>query len=139
MPKAKKVFHPSYRYDLADYDERARFLIGWPGYRTARNRSGLGYAETQAELGRRQGLFIRWLVIGRFRTHHPICLFTMAIGGVMYGGIPFLLILHEVFVGNKWSYLLLLLFQPGIILGLLVMVNALLSLFDWKGSTITGE
>ena len=57
----------------------------------------------------------------------------------MYGGIPFLLILHEVLVGNKWSYLLLLLFQPGIIFGLLVMVNALLSLFDWKGSTITGE
>ncbi|HNQ96138.1 MAG TPA: hypothetical protein PKK96_14375 [Anaerolineales bacterium] len=139
MRKAKKIFHPSNRYDLADYDERVRFLIGWPGYRTARNRSGLGYAETQAELGHMQGLFIRWLVTGKFRTHNPIYLFFLAVGGMMYGGIPFLLILHEVFIANKLSYLLLLLLQPGIIFGLLVMVNALLSLFDWKGPTITGE
>lgn len=86
-----------------------------------------------------QGLFIRWLVTGKFRTHNPMYLFLMVIGGVMYGGIPLLLILHEVFIANKMSYLLLLLFQPGIIFGLLIMVNALLSLFDWKGSTITGE
>lgn len=139
MPKAKRVLHPSYRYDLADYDERARFLIGWPGYRTARNRSGLGYAETQAELGHMQGLFIRWLVKGKFRTHNPIYLFFMVIGGMMYGGIPFLLILYEAFIADKLGYLLLLLLHPGIIFGLLTFVNALLSLFDWRSSTITGE
>lgn len=29
--------------DVADYDDAAKYLIGWPGYRTANGKSGLGY------------------------------------------------------------------------------------------------
>ena len=139
MRKAKRVFHSAYRYDIADYDERIRFLIGWPGYRTSRNRSGLGYAETRAEWAHMQGLFLRWLAIGKFRTHNPIYLLCMIAGGMVYGGIPLLLVLHEVIVAHKWGLLLLIVFQPSIILGLLLLVNALVSIFDWNGKTITGD
>jgi hypothetical protein len=37
-----------YAYNLANYDDNIKYLIGWPGYRTSGNRSGLGYVETQA-------------------------------------------------------------------------------------------
>src|SRR5690349_5452169 len=73
--------------DIAQHDDNAKYLIGWPGYRTARNRSGLGYIETRAELAHMYGLFIKWLITGQFRTRNPIYLFGITILGIFCGGI----------------------------------------------------
>ena len=39
----RKKWHP---IDMAEFDDNAKYLIGWPGYRTSRNKSGLDYVET---------------------------------------------------------------------------------------------
>ena len=40
---------PDVRTDFGFYDQKARLLIGWPGYRTRPGKSGLAYVETVAE------------------------------------------------------------------------------------------
>ena len=96
--------------------------------------------DTAAELAHMEGVMIRWLMTGRFRTHNPIYLIFMAFYGVFYGGIPAILTFHEVFIGGR-SEILPLLFGlfPQIAIGLLVLVNLFLSLVDRKGKSITGD
>jgi hypothetical protein len=134
ITKSSFAFHPS------DYDKNARFLIGWPGYRTRSNKSGLGYVETVAELAHMEGVMIRWLMTGKFRTHNPFYLIAMAVMGSFYGGIPAILILHEVIVNGRWSvFVLLLTALPNIAIGLLLLVNLVLSILDRNGKSITGD
>ena len=128
-----------YPIDITEHDLNTRFLIGWPGYRTARNKSGLGYVETQAELGHMYGLFIKWLITGRFRTHNPIYLLGMTLLGVYWGGIPLLLIFSEIVVNRNWHFLILAVVYPYIPFGVLLLINVILSIFNWKGKTITGD
>jgi len=60
--------------------------------------------------------------------------------GVFYGGLPLLLILHEAFVGGNWGMLLLLVTAfPNIAVGVLLLVNMVLSIADWDGESITGD
>src|SRR5512141_2758441 len=131
-PKAQsKITKSSFAFHPADYDKNARFLIGWPGYRTANNKSGLGYVETQAELAHMEGVMIRWLMTGKFRTHNPIYLFGMAAIGIFFGGIPVLLIFHEIFIAGDWSLLpLLVTALPNIAIGILLLINFFLSIMD---------
>ena len=140
-PKVKvKITKSSYAFNITDYDDNARFLIGWPGYRTANNKSGLGYVETQAEWAHMQGVMIRWMMTGKFRTHNPFYLLGMTLIGVLYGGIPVLLIFHEVFVGGNWSILVLLVAAfPNIAIGILLLINVVLSIVDRNGKTVTRD
>lgn len=140
-PKSRsKITKSSFAFHPADYDDNARFLIGWPGYRTANNKSGLGYVETQAELAHMEGVMIRWLMTGKFRTHNPFYLFGMAVIGMLYGGFPAIFTLHEVFVGGHWEILgLLFVALPNIAIGILLLVNLVLSIMDWNGESITGD
>ena len=135
-----RITKSSYAFNPADHDRNARFLIGWPGYRTRTNKSGLGYVDTVAELAHMEGVMVRWLITGKFRTHNPFYLLGMALIGLFYGGIPLVLILHEVFVGGHRELLVLLVSAlPNIVVGILLLVNFGLSLMDWDGKTITGD
>jgi len=78
----------SYVIDITDYDDNAKYLVGWPGYRTSKNKSGLGYLETQAELAHMEGLMLRWLITGKFISHNPIYLFMMFMFGLFNGILP---------------------------------------------------
>lgn len=134
--KSPELFPASNAFDAQG---RPMNIIGWPGYRNAAGRSGLGYFETNAEWGHMQGLFIRWLALGKFRTHKPFYLLGMTFIGLLYGGIPLILILHEAIFAGKWAILLLLIVFPNILVGILLLINVLLSLVDWDGETITGD
>ena len=131
--------HPGYIYEIAEVDDNAKYLIGWPGYRTSRNKSGLGYMETQAELAHMQGLFIVWLVTGKFRTHNPIFLLEMLLFGLLCGGIPTGFMIYEVIANQNWDILKALFMNVPYVVGLLILINGLLSIFDRKGQTITGD
>jgi hypothetical protein len=122
-----------------DAHGRPMNVIGWPGYRNAAGRSGLGYFETNAEWGHMQGLFIRWLALGKFRTHNPLYLLGMTFLGLIYGGIPLTLILYEAIFTGHWQILALIIVFPNIVAGILLLVNVLLSIMDWNGQTITGD
>lgn len=130
----------SYPIDITEYDENARYLIGWPGYRTAGNKSGLNYVETQAEWGHMQGVMIRWMLTGRFRTHNPFYLLGIALIGIFYGGIPVFFTLYEAIIGGNWSILVVLVASfPNIAIGILLLINLTLNIVYWNGETITGD
>jgi hypothetical protein len=130
----------SYPIDITEYDDNAKHLIGWPGYRTSHNKSGLGYMETQAEWAHMQGAMIRWMMTGKFRTHNPFYLLCMAVIGTLYGGLPAFFILHEIVVNDNWLLLLLLVSVfPNIAIGVLLLANVILSIVDRNGKTITGD
>ncbi len=133
-----KLAKSAYLFDLADHDDNARFLIGWPGYRTSRNRSGLGYVETRAEWAHMQGRFVRWLITGKFKTRNPIYLFCIAVYGLMSASPLLLLLAGE--QGRLGFFRNWQIFAPFIILGVLILVNVVLSIFKYKkGESITGE
>ena len=134
----KNLHKSSHAMDIADYDANARFLIGWPGYRTSRNKSGLAYAETQAEWAHMRGLFFRWLITGKFKTRNPFYLFCISIYGIMNASPLLLLFAGE--EGQKAFINYWIIFLPSTILGILFILNVLLSIFNYKkGESITGD
>jgi len=130
--------HPGYIYEIAEFDENAKYLIGWPGYRTSQNKSGLGYMETQAELAHMRGLFIRWLVTGKFKTRNPVFLVLITIYGIL-SALPVLLVFagiegRSAFFRN-WYF-----FGPPTLIGVLLLLNVILSLIKCdKDESITGD
>lgn len=94
-PKLKaRSLRPTSPIDIFESDRRAIYELGSPAYRVARNRSGLGYVETQAELARFEGTMLRWLFTGKFyTTTEPLVLLGMICAGMLLGGIPLALIL----------------------------------------------
>lgn len=132
--------HPAYIYEIAEFDGNAKYLIGWPGYRTSQNKSGLGYIETQAELAHMQGLMFRWLITGKFRTHNPLYLLGMVLIGMICGAIPLFLIIQELLHTGNWAILLWLVSPyPVIAISLLLLINAILSIVDRNEKSITGD
>ena len=134
----KNLHKSSHAFDIADYDANARYLIGWPGYRTSRNKSGLAYVETQAEWAHMQGLFFRWLITGKFRTRNPIYLLFITIYGI-FNACPILILFAGDIGRNSWSrnwYI----FAPFSLIGMLLLVNVILSLINYnKRESITGD
>lgn len=130
----------SYAIDLSEYDDNAKYLIGWPGYRTSNNKSVLNYVETRSELAHTQGMMIRWLLTGKFRTYNPFYLLGMTLIGIFFGAIPIVFILNEVIVRRNWFMLLLPVALPNIAIGILLLINTILSLLSWKKHrSITGD
>jgi hypothetical protein len=126
--------------DITDYDDNSKYLIGWPGYRTSQNKSGLGYVETQAEMAHMYGLFIKWLLTGKFRTRNPFYLLAITSIGVLCGGLPTIIILYEIIVLGNWSILRLTI--DGLLvltISDLLLINAILSIVNRNGKTITGD
>lgn len=126
--------------EISDMDEKMIYLVGWPGYRTTRGKSGLGYVESKAELAHMQGLFIRWMFTGKFRTHNPVYLLFMFAFGFLCGVAPLIGIFIQIFVWKEQAIPgFLLVLSPYMAVGNAIFVNALLSIWDWNGKSITGD
>ncbi len=134
--KNKRFVYP---IDITSYDLNAKYLLGWPGYRTAQNKSGLGYVETQAELAHMQGLMFRWLITGKFVSHNPVYLFLMFMFGLLFGGLPLVFTLIEIFNSNSFGFILVPLLSPYVLIGILILINVLISLLNSKAKSITGD
>ncbi len=120
-------------------DEKTKYLVGWPGYRTYRNKSGLGYIETRAEEAHMQGLMLRWLWTGKFITHNPIYLLLMLLISILTAGLPLFFIMMELWLGQFAILLLLIPVSPYILFGLLLAYNIFRSLFAEDTHSITGD
>ena len=126
-----------YAYNIASYDDNIRYLIGWPGYRTSNNKSGLDYLETQAEWAHMQGVMIRWLITGKFKTRNPVYLFLMTLFGIFQASPVLLFLSRE---GRATLLQNLFVFLMPILVGLLLLGNIILSLIKVdKDESITGD
>jgi len=127
--------------NIADYDDNAKYLIGWPGYRTSNNKSGLGYLETQAELAHMQGVMLRQMITGKFITHNPIYLFIMVVFGLLIGAIPFAMLFTEIFVSGNFIIIFYStpILLPYIIVGIALVINAGISILKPGAKSITGD
>ena len=131
----------SYVINIADYDNNARYLIGWPGYRTAHNKSGLGYMETQAEMAHMQGVMLRQMITGKFITHNPIYLFMMILFGLLVGIIPLMMLFAEIFISSNFIVLFFAtpIILPYIVVGIALVINVVISILNPGAKSITGD
>lgn len=130
----------SYPVDMNEYDDNAKYLLGWPGYRTAINKSGLGYIETRAEWAHMQGRMVYWIATGKFITHNPIYLLLMTLFGILVGVIP-LVMLIAVSISDGFEILFYssLAILPYIFFGIGLLVNVGISFLNPKAKSITGD
>ena len=77
--------------------------------------------------------------IWKIRTHNPFYLLGITLIGLLYGGIPLIFILHEAIFAGNWLMLLLIIVFPNIVIGILLLLNVVLSIIHWDGETITGD
>ena len=127
-------------FDISDLDSRTVFMLGLPGHRTAMGRSGLGYLATCAELAHMEGLMLRWLFTGKFRTHNPIYLFVMFMFGLVCGILPLGAIFFEIIYSSNFEMIYVLIVgSPYLAIGCALFMNSILSFWDWDGDTITGD
>lgn len=115
-------------------------LPGWPGYRTRPGRSGYDYLDNRFEWAHVQGILLRKLFTGKFRTRNPFYLIMMGFCGLVYC-TPLLLGLGEFFAllgfagpitSSDFFGLLFLLLVLSIISvpGVALIVNLFLNLFS---------
>lgn len=76
-----------------DSPGEGRQLLGWPGYRTRSNRSGLDPLETENEAAHMEGTFLRNVFTLRARTRNPFYLLLMFLFGVVPFGVSIALAL----------------------------------------------
>jgi hypothetical protein len=139
-PSYKKKPHPGYIYEISEIDRNAKYLLGWPGYRTSQNKSGLGYIETQSERAHMQGRMLRWLFTGKFITHNLIYLLMMTVFGILIGRIPLAMLLTEVFAAGNFQVLYAASFiLPYVAIGCALVINAVISLLKPNVRSITGD
>jgi len=126
--------------DIFEDNDTAKYLIGWPGYRISRNKSGLGYVETQAELAHMQSQMLVWLFTGRFITHNPIFLFLFTVFGLITGVIPLLTMLAELFTTGNFEFLAYFMpVLPLVAIGVALFINAMIGFFNRRAKSITGD
>ena len=126
--------------DITDHDDNAKYLIGWPGYRTSNNKSGLGYLETQAELAHMQGVMLRQMLTGKFITHNQFFLFCMFVFGLFVGVIPLVMVLEEIFVVGNFAILFAIIpILPYTIIGIALFINAGISILNPNAKSIAGD
>jgi hypothetical protein len=127
--------HPRVIVDLAG--DKEKYLVGWPGYRNARGRSGLGYVETRAEEAHMAGLFLWWLLTGKFKTRSLFYWIVLTLYGILSAS-PILLI----FAGPQgWDGLMrgISVFGPSIVIGILILYNMVLNIWGCaEDESITG-
>ena len=134
----RKKWHP---VDITEFDDNARYLIGWPGYRTSRNKSGLGYMETRAEWAHMQGVMIRLLFTGKFITHNPIFLFMMSAFGILVGVLPLVMLLAEIFLSRNFLIIFYVfpVILPYMSIGMGLVINVVVSILNPDAKSITGD
>ena len=109
-------------------DDKTKYLIGWPGYRNAGNKSGLGYVETQAEWAHMRGRIFSMLLTRKVITRNPIFLIGMFVVGAIYS-LPLILGLPDVLNGSDFGFYVLFIMSPSWIFGLLILRNVFISVF----------
>ncbi len=105
-------------------DADSFLLKGWAGHRTRPGRSGYDPLDRDFEFAHVEGVIIRRLFTGRFRTRNPVFLFIMACMGVLYslyGLFPMVLAVP----GVIWMGLM---GVPYAALGMAILFNVYLSL-----------
>lgn len=112
-----------------------KYLIGWPGYRNARGKSGLGYVETQAEWAHMCGRIFQMMWTGKVITRNPIFLFGMFVVGAIYS-LPLILGLPDILNGSSLGFYVLFIMSPYWIFGLLILRNVFISLFGRQDENI---
>ena len=90
------------------YLPNTAIIRGWPGYRTANDKLGFDYFDTQAEWAHMQGVFYGRLLTGKLRTTNPLYLALMGFVGVC-GVLPIGLAVFETWQGGfiypgAWLY-----------------------------------
>ena len=132
---------PEHVVNIFESDESANFLIGSPGYRNARNRSGLGYFETVGELSRIQGIIIKSLFAGQFHiTQEPSALISMIILSIFWGVIPCTLIIVGYFFDKSVPiFTLLITGFPNMLIGIFVSISASMSIMAWPHKKSKGK
>lgn len=127
--------------DVADYDDNAKYLLGWPGYRTSNNKSGLGYLETQAELAHMQDVMLRQMITGKFITHNPSYLFMMFLFGLLVGVIPLAMLFTEIFVSGNFIVIFYStpILLPYVVVGIALVINVGISVLNPDTKSITGD
>jgi hypothetical protein len=124
--------------EIIERDDQMTYFIGWPGYRNAMNRSGLGYVETQSEWAHMQGRMLKWLATGKFRTRNPFFL----IGFTVYAlfAVSPVVILFVGPVGRQAFMSNMGYFGPHVLVGILLLINVVLSLLRCtEEESITGD
>lgn len=139
-PRRKKTklkarsLKPTAPIDMFENDLHARFELGSPAYRIAKNRSGLGYVETQAELARFQGTMLVRLATGKFHvTREPMTLIAMSLLGLFWAVIPCALLLAAFLLDPSVPSLLLL--GTGFIemaIGFFALGSVIKSMLLWR-------
>lgn len=114
---------------------QSKYLIGWPGYRNARGRSGLGYVETQAEWAHMRGRIFQMMWTGKVITRNPIFLFGMLVVGAIYS-LPLILGLPDILNGSSLGFYVLFIMSPSCFFGLLILRNVFISLFSRQAENI---
>lgn len=109
-------------------DDKVKYLMGWPGYRNADGRSGLGYFETQSEWAHMQGTMIRMMIVGEVITRNPIFLLFMFIVGMIYS-LPLFFAVPDLLAGGSVG-LYVLIINPTWVVGLLIIRNVYLAIFS---------
>lgn len=122
--------------DLASLQNK--YLIGWPGYRNARGRSGLGYVETQAEWAHMRGRIFRMLLAGKVLTRNPIFLIGLLMVGTI-GVLPLILGIPDILAGGDAGWYVLIIGFPNWIFGLLILKNVFISLFGRRDENDSDE
>ena len=137
---SRKVARPKQYLSSNAFDRKGNPMdvIGWPGYRNAAGRSGLGYLETQAEWAHMQGLMFRWMITGKFKTRNPFYLVCITVYGLVNASS--MLLLFAGTEGRRAFFQYWFVFFPNTLMGILLLVNVILSLIKCdKGESITGD
>ena len=111
-------------------DEKTMALRGWPGYRTRPGRSGYDPLDTEFELAHMEGVILRQLIMGKFRTRNPLALFLMFFWGSI-GCLSLFFTVGEALSGQPTALLFNILFTPYIAVGAALLWNASLSLLGY--------
>lgn len=107
-------------------DATAFYLIGWPGYRFQDGRSGLDPLANDFEQAHMEGVIIRRLLTGTFRTHNPFYLLLMTFIGVVYC-LP--LLGFTLLADRYWIYSLpAFVYIPYSVIGAAILMNVINSI-----------
>jgi tetratricopeptide (TPR) repeat protein len=101
-------------------DETAFWLRGWPGNRNRSGRIGLDPLDYDFELAHMEGVVLRKLLTGRFRTHDAFDFLLMMLLG-MYFLLPFVFFLGDVQDKMLVALISVVSFYP--ISGILIFIN----------------
>ena len=123
QPESKNVFSEELVFWLS---ESSTLLPGWPGYRTQPKRSGYDPVDIYAEYGHMQGVLIRKLIKLRLQPTNFLSKILLACASIIYL-TPLIFIFGEFYHNIYLLSFYILIFSPNLALGILLLINLLIS------------